>query len=292
MIFFATRITLSVVLFALLFILLHSCMTFRESPRKMKEFFKEHEVNGTIRHFKAENIKMEYVEAGDSTKPLILFVHGSPGSLSAFLWYLVDSTLLERGHLITMDRPGFGHSNFGVGEPSLDKQANIIKTLIELHPTSRPVILVGHSLGGPLIGKIAIDYPHLVDGLVIIAGSIDPDLEPNEMWFRAPLATPFLSWVLPRSFRASNEELYQLKPQLQNMVSSWEKVTCPVVVIHGKKDTFVPFGNVAFAEKMLVGAKVHYLILEESGHFIPWQNHDLVVEGILQVLNDTGSAIH
>ena len=76
------------------------------------------------------------------------------------------------------------------------------------------------------------------------------------------------------------------------MVSSWEKVTCPVVIIHGKKDTFVPFGNVAFAEKMLVNAKVHYVILEESGHFIPWQNHDLVVEGILHLLNDTGSAIH
>src|SRR5688572_27323159 len=102
---FATRITLSVVLPALLLISLHSCMTFRESPRKIKEFFSEHQVKGAIRHFKAGNIMMEYAEAGDSTKPLILFVHGSPGSLSAFLWYLVDNTLLEHGHLITMDRP-------------------------------------------------------------------------------------------------------------------------------------------------------------------------------------------
>jgi pimeloyl-ACP methyl ester carboxylesterase len=261
-------------------------MTFRESHEAMNKFFKDNKVDGRIRKYRAEKLNMEYVQAGDSTKPLILFVHGSPGSLSAFLWYLVDSTLLENGFLITADRPGFGHSNFGIGEPSLDKQARILVKLIELHQQSRPVILVGHSLGGPLIGKVAMDYPHLVDGLVIVAGSIDPDLEPNETWFRAPLSTPFLSWILPRSFRASNAELYQLKPQLENMVPSWSKISCPVAVIHGRKDSLVPFGNVAFAEKMLTNAKVHYLLKDDMGHFIPWQNHDLVVEGILKVLED------
>ena len=265
-------------------VLLHSCMTFRETHESMNKFFSNNKVEGRIRHFKADKLTMEYVEAGDSTKPLVLFVHGSPGSLSAFLWYLVDSTLLENGFLITTDRPGFGHSNFGVGEPSLDKQARILTRLIEIHQSSRPVILVGHSLGGPLIAKVAMDYPHLVDGLVIVAGSIDPDLEPNETWFRAPLSTPFLRWVLPRSFRASNDELYQLKPQLQDMVPDWGKITCPVAVIHGERDSLVPFGNVAFAEKSLVNAKVHYLLKKDAGHFIPWQNKDLVVEGILKVL--------
>ena len=124
---------------------------------------------------------------------------------------------------------------------------------------------------------------------LIIAGSIDPDLEPNETWFRAPLSTPFLSWILPRSLRASNEELYQLKPQLINMKPEWKKITCPVAIIHGKKDSLVPFGNVAFAEKVLTNARVHYLLKEDAGHFIPWQHHDLVVEGIFAVLRDIKS---
>lgn len=266
--------------------LLHGCMTFRESHKRINKFFQDNKVEGGIRHYQAEKLKMEYVQAGDSTKPLILFVHGSPGSLSAFLWYLVDSTLLQHGFLITADRPGFGHSNFGVGEPSLDKQARILTKLIEIHQRSRPVILVGHSLGGPIIAKIAMEYPHLADGLVIISGSIDPDLEPNETWFRAPLSTPFLRWIVPRSFRASNDELYQLKPQLVDMIPAWSKITCPVAIIHGKRDSLVPFGNVAFAEKALVNANVHYLLKDDAGHFIPWQNHDLVVEGILKVLGE------
>jgi pimeloyl-ACP methyl ester carboxylesterase len=284
--FFASRIFIVFFILVLLMTLMHSCVTFREKPEDMRKFFDQHKVNGSIHHYQAGKLKMEYAQAGDSTKPLILFVHGSPGSLSAFLGYLVDSTLLQKGFLITADRPGFGHSDFGVGEPSLEKQAAILKTIIDIHKSSRPVILVGHSLGGPLIAKMAMDYPSLVDGLVIVAGSIDPALEPNETWFRAPLSTPFLSWILPRSFRASNEELYQLQPQLEKMIPAWRNIKCPVAIVHGKKDELVPFGNVAFAEKMLVNAKIHYILNDNTGHFIPWQNQDMVVNGVLQVLQD------
>jgi pimeloyl-ACP methyl ester carboxylesterase len=90
---------------------------------------------------------------------------------------------------------------------------------------------------------MAMDYPELVDGLIIVAGSIDPELEPDETWFRAPLATPFLSWILPRSLRASNEEIYHLKPELQKLLPYWKDVRCPVIVIQGQKDSLVPKEN-------------------------------------------------
>jgi esterase/lipase len=46
--------------------------------------------------------------------------------------------------------------------------------------------------------------------------------------------------ALPKSFRASNEEIYQLKPELERMVPLWKEVKCPVIVIQGKKDELVP----------------------------------------------------
>jgi pimeloyl-ACP methyl ester carboxylesterase len=42
----------------------------------------------------------------------------------------------------------------------------------------KQVILVGHSLGGPLIARMTMDYPELIDGLVFVAGSVAPKLEP------------------------------------------------------------------------------------------------------------------
>ncbi|HEY5692224.1 MAG TPA: hypothetical protein VIS49_12250 [Cyclobacteriaceae bacterium] len=71
------------------------------------------------------------MHAGNEDKPLIIFVHGSTGSLSAFIHFLADTILLQHTQLITVDRPGFGSSNFGYAETSLEKQASLLKPLLE-----------------------------------------------------------------------------------------------------------------------------------------------------------------
>ncbi|HMG92162.1 MAG TPA: alpha/beta hydrolase [Chryseolinea sp.] len=273
------------VLFFLSFVIitatLHSCMTFRSSPKEIDAYFKKKNVAATQLSHKVGFREIHYVKTGDDTKPVIVFIHGSPGSLSAFLHFLADTSLIHRTELISTDRPGFGYSNFGNGVGSLHDQCEILRPLLEKHKNNRPLILVGHSLGGPLIARIAIDHPELVDGLIIVAGSIDPELEPNETWFRAPLATPFLSWVLPRSIRASNEEIYHLKPELEKMLPLWADIKCPVIVIQGKKDSLVPAGNADFARKMLVNAPVEFILKDDMDHFVPWSNPELIHQAIL-----------
>ncbi len=182
----------------LIMILTHSCMTFRMSPKKIDAYFSAKNITAEQSSIKKDQRVINYVRTGDKENPLVLFVHGSPGSLSAFIDFLADSVLLNHFMLITADRPGFGYSNFGFAEPSINKQADLLIPIVEKYKQSRPVILVGHSLGAPVIAQMAINHPDLIDGLVIVAGSIDPQLEPNESWFRVPLATPFLSWILPR----------------------------------------------------------------------------------------------
>lgn len=234
--------------------LFHSCMTFRMSEKEVAEYFQAKKINGSRHRYKTGKYTIHYAQAGNEHNPLILFVHGSPGSLSAFIDFLGDTSITDHALTLTTDRPCFGHSNFGMGEPSLEKQALALKPIIEKYKNNKPFILVGHSLGGSVIARIAMDYPELIDGLIFVAASIDPKLEPNETWFRAPLATPFLSWVLPRSFRASNEEIYQLKPQLEEMLPRWKEIKCPVIVIQGKKDMLVPAGNADFAKRMIINA--------------------------------------
>jgi pimeloyl-ACP methyl ester carboxylesterase len=263
---------------------MHACINFRMSAREVDAFFKEKNLHGTQQHYQAAGREIHYVTSGDDTRPLVLFVHGSPGSLSAFIEFMADSALLQQAFLVTTDRPGFGHSNFGMGEPSLQKQALILKPILEKYKLCRPIILVGHSLGGPLIARMAMEYPELVDGLVIVAGSIDPELEPNETWFRAPLATPFLSWILPRSFRSSNEEIYHLKPELQKMLPRWKDITCPVIVIQGKEDSLVPAANADFARKMLVHAPVDFVLVDGMNHFVPWSNPELIHDAVLKLI--------
>lgn len=267
--------------------LLHSCMpSFRASRKEMDAHFVEHKVTPRHHMHRVGHREIHFVETGDTTRPLVLFIHGSPGSMDAFFHFLVDTALLKRALLISTDRPGFGWSNFGLAEPSLQKQGETLKPILEKYNNNRPVILVGHSLGGPLIAKMAIDYPDLVDGLIIVAGSIDPELEPNETWFRAPLATPFLSWILPRSFRASNEEIYHLKPELEKMLPHWKEIKIPVIVIQGSKDSLVPAANADFAKKMLVNAPVEFVLVDGMDHFVPWSNPELIREAIIKMLQE------
>jgi pimeloyl-ACP methyl ester carboxylesterase len=269
--------------------LLDSCMQFRMSKAEIDHFFENKKVKGQFHSFYQGNRLISYVEAGDPTLPLVIFVHGSPGSLSAFIDFLADTTLLKHCELITVDRPGFGASNFGQAEPSIKKQAALLKPILEQHKKQR-IFLVGHSLGGPVIARIAMDYPELVDGLVFVAGSIDPDLEPHE-WFRAPLATPFLKILLPRSIRASNDEIYKLKPQLQEMLPLWTTIEIPCVFIQGQKDDLVHPRNAEFAKQKMNHASVKIVMKEDMNHFVPWSHPELIREAILDLLQNNTTSV-
>ncbi|MBL7873668.1 MAG: alpha/beta hydrolase [Cyclobacteriaceae bacterium] len=273
----------SVAIFSLL-LLMDSCLQFRMSKSEIDTYFKDKETKGVLKQYDRDKRRLTYLITGDSTKPLVVFVHGSPGSLSAFIDFMADTALLKLAQLITVDRPGFGASNFGSAEPSLIKQVSLLEPILRERKKNRSIILVGHSLGAPFIARMAIDYPELVDGLVMVAPSIAPELEPYE-WFRGPMATPFIKWLLPRSIRASNDEIYQLKPQLLDMLPLWKKITVPTIVIQGTKDSLVDPGNADFAKKMIVHAPVKLVMIEGMDHFIPWRAPNQIRECIIELLN-------
>jgi pimeloyl-ACP methyl ester carboxylesterase len=278
----AWRWLLTSIAIFLLLLFMDSCLQFRMSKTEIDSYFKDKETKGVLKQYDLDKRRLIYLITGDSTKPLVVFVHGSPGSLSAFIDFMADTVLLKHAQLITVDRPGFGASNFGYAEPSLIKQVALLEPILRERKKNRPIILVGHSLGGPFIARMAIDYPELVDGLIMVAPSIDPELEPYE-WFRGPMATPFIKWLLPRSIRASNDEIYQLKPQLEDMLPLWKKITVPTIVIQGAKDSLVDPENAEFARKMMVNAPVK-LVMIEGDHFIPWSAPDKIRVSVLELL--------
>jgi pimeloyl-ACP methyl ester carboxylesterase len=226
---------------------------------------------------------IHYTHVGDTTKPLVFFVHGSPGASDAFLNYLADTSLSQICQMISVDRLGFGESS-GKGEVSIERQAAVLKPIIKKYQNGEKVILVGHSLGGPVIARMAMDYGELLDGLVIIAGSIDPKLEPNE-WFRPALQYPPLRWFMNSAFAASNVEIMPLVGELEKMMPLWEKITIPVSVIQGTKDDLVPVGNADFAEKMLINSKkVDIQRIEGENHFVLWSQPEITNQVIYRLL--------
>jgi pimeloyl-ACP methyl ester carboxylesterase len=125
-----------------------------------------------------------------------------------------------------------------------------------------------------MIVKLQMDNENLFAGLVFLAASNDPGLEKPERWRFMVKSSP-LQYFLPGAFRPSNEELVYLKTDLKYLDKEWEKVTCPVWIIHGDKDTFVPVENVEYTKRKLAKAKsVDVKILPGARHFIPWAQYE------------------
>jgi len=223
------------------------------------------------------------VVGSTDTLPWVIFLHGSPGSADAYLDYLADTSLSRHANLVSMDRAGFGYTDFGHPEISLQRQAEDIKAVADSLAPGKQVFLVGHSLGSPVIFRFAMDYPGQVAGIINVAGSVDASLEPHP-WWQNFFDVPPGKWLLPKSFWTSNREIKYLEPELEKMMPLWASVQCPVHIIHAKNDRLVDVRNVDFCRRMLTGAPVQVTLLEKGDHFILWTRTDVVNAAILNMV--------
>ncbi len=267
---------------ALVFSQTSGCFQFRMSQKEIDSYFEGYDQVPKIRQVELKDYKINYAEIGPDTAQMVVFFHGAPGSWTAFIKFMTDSDLADNFRIISVDRTGYGYSRFGVAEPSLHKQAEAYKPILLLNKSKKLPILVGHSLGGPVIAKIAIDYPLLVGSIIMVAPSIDPNLEPSEPW-RGPLRSTFLNWVVPTSLRVTNEEIFFLKNELVGMLPEWQLIQSKVIVIQGGKDTLVDPKNADFAKEMITNAPIEIRYFEDVDHFIPWNNPGLIKTAILEI---------
>lgn len=263
-------------------IMAQSCMKFKISDSKAKEEFKKAGVELTTATVKVGGRNMHYAKTGNDTLPTIVFVHGSPGSWDAFARYMQDKDLLAKFRMISIDRPGFGYSDYGEAE-HMQKQSDLISPMFKYWQNGKPVYLAGHSLGGPMIVWLAGENPGMFNGLVLLAASVDPAEEKKEGW-RNVLNTGVFRYFVPGAFRPSNVELLYFKKDVYALQDKFPLIKCKVFIVHGTKDTFVPVGNAAYAEKKLVNAaSVETTLIPDAPHFIPWTKYD-VIKNILMKL--------
>jgi len=209
---------------------------------------------------------IHYAATGDPEQPLVVFLHGTPGSWKAFAGYLAQAELAKRARLIAVDRPGFGKSGYKALLPSLARQAELLNPLLDLDTTGCGAILVGHSLGAPLAVRMAMDYPEKIGGLVLIAPSLDPDLE-DPRWYNRLATYKAVSWAVPTPLILANREVMLLQGELREMMPLWRTLSTPVTLIQGEKDKLVMPENADFAERM-VQSPLKMVRVPEAGHFI------------------------
>ena len=257
-------------------------MQFRISDRAAKKKFSKQGVTLFTETIHANGCDLHYAKTGNDSLPTLFFVHGSPGGWTKFMRYMYDKELLKKYRMVSVDRPGFGFSEFGQAR-NLQQQSEIISVLLKKIQNGKPVYAAGRSYGGPMIIKLSVDNPGIFDGLVLIAAALDPAAEKPEKW--RPIMSEFpLKYFLPGAWRPSNKELWYLKNELKDLVKQLPAITCPVVILHGDKDGLVPVSNAEFSKKMLVNARsVSVTIIPGANHFVSDNHYELVKDVFMKL---------
>ena len=279
----------SVVLIIAVSQIVSGCISFSKSDKEVAKFFEDQPAKPVSDTYTVDDYEMHYKVLDLKQPATFVFIHGTPGSWDAFIDYFIDSTLYNKAVIVSPDRPGFGKSSYGKPIASLETQAKYLAPILEKYPAPR--ILIGHSLGGPIVARMAMDFPELVDGIIMLAPALSAELEPHEDWFRVPMRWPIIEGIFPKIFRISNEELIFLREELELMMPLWKDVTMPSVVIQGEADDLVHPGNGAFADSVLVNAPHEIIMLPNQNHFLPWNESDLVKKTILEMLEGIRSGV-
>jgi pimeloyl-ACP methyl ester carboxylesterase len=227
---------------------------FRRSDEELKRIFAERNINGSINYYETYGRRLRYTTAGDSSLPALLMLHGSPGSISYYSGRFADSAIRSRFRVYAVDRPGYGYSDFGNPEPSIELQARMIRPILDsLNSVHHPVIVMGGSYGASVACRMAMDFPDLVDGLVLTGPSLGPGLE-KMYWFTPIIENWSIRWFIPRIFRSANTEKMHHRQELEKMLPYWKNIRVPVIYMQGEKDDLIDTTNAGFARSHLVNA--------------------------------------
>jgi abhydrolase domain-containing protein 6 len=112
-----------------------------------------------------------YSNDAPADAPTVVMLHGFTGSKEN--WYPVAGLLEGRYRLLVPDLPGWGQSQRRRGaDYGFVAQAERVAAFIRRVSPGRPVVLVGHSMGGGIAPLVAARHPALVSqvGLLAAAG--------------------------------------------------------------------------------------------------------------------------
>lgn len=269
-------------------------MAFQKNKRFLPPFYNMSDAVSAVKnlpdyneftHQKDGSLPINLVYTGSKDAPAIMFIHGSPGSWEGWSEYLHDESLRDRAFMVAVDRPGYGGSDRNLSGASLKDQANsIISAVKDSFPDKKTWIIIGHSYGGPVALRLAADYPEMVSSIFLLAPAVSPELV-RVRWYNRVVSLPIIKSVLPIALKRSNDEMYLLPNELFKLKPDLHSIQKDVKVIQGEKDGIVQPKNAHYTKDALINSSVNIALLPNRGHFLPWEEYELIKSEILLIIS-------
>jgi dipeptidyl aminopeptidase/acylaminoacyl peptidase len=216
--------------------------------------------------FDGREVPALFYEPDAQNAPVVINVHGGPESQSRPLFAPVTQYLLGRGYAVFAPNVR-GSTGYGKAYTHLDDvylRMDSVKDLAHAAEWLRgrgheKIAVMGGSYGGFMVLAALTEYPELWTAGVDIVGiaNLVTFLENTGSYRRSLRESEYGSLERDREFLETISPIHKA-----------EKITAPLMVIHGKNDPRVP---VREAEQIVErvqknGGAVEYLLYEDEGH--------------------------
>jgi len=249
-------------------------------------------------------VRINYIEQGKGDEAIV-FVHGYSGALGN--WKNVLKLLPNDYHAYALDLRGFGQSE----HPGSYKLAEVVE---DIYAFSRELELerftyVGHSLGGKIGYKFALDHPDVLKAMFLVAPAPAHDFIPPEQReaFIGQITSVFGSQDLLRGFIAedfatppSDEDMNELisdmmsaDPAAQKECAVWwvstnlepqlGDIIVPTFIVAGEKDRL----PLDFERRYALAIKgCRFEVLEGVGHMIQYDSPQRLTDLMTSFIKD------
>ncbi len=250
--------------------------------------------------------RLRYAKRGEGDN-VILLIHGFGGDLDNWLFNI--EALSAAGTVYALDLPGHGQSDKVVSEPSLNWLASAVVAFMDAVGV-QAAHLVGHSMGGAISMRAAIDQPARVKSLTLIGSAglgseINGDyiegfvgaasrreLKPLlEQLFDDPalvnrqLVDDVLKYKridgVEEALRAVAGGLFRDGRQTSVLAGELKASGAPVLIVWGESDRIIPAAHAS-----TLGAAAKTEVLPGAGHMVQMEKAGRVNELVLDHVSD------
>ena len=228
-----------------------------------------------------------------------VFIHGF--SLNKSMWDSYVSYFSKSFKIISYDLRGFGNSSTPTSAYS--HHQDLKELLDELDVTS--CTLVGFSLGGAVAIDFALEFPELVEKLVLLSTGLSGFVPRGDFDLSATsvrLEDKKKEWLAHPIFSGTRDDVRHILARFVNDYSGWHwehddprirlqpsatsrvhEIACPVYIVVGENDMDY-FRNVAEHLKTCIKSSTA-ITMENQGHFIPFEGRKKLTHILYGLLN-------
>lgn len=258
-------------------------------------------------------LRIHYLDLNPGAHKIALLLHGLGATCQS--WRLQFPSLMASGYrILAPDARGFGKSSFPGGGTSVQAMAEDMAALLRYEKVARADV-IGISMGGAIALQLALDYPQLVNRLVLV--NTFATLRPKRVGVWAyfllrfiiihATGLPFQARMVARRIFPQPQQAYLRQELLDEIMQAdpngyraamralaWfsvskrlSEIRAPALVISGERDTTVPLED---QRKLAAGiSTAEHVVIPGAGHAVTAEKPLEFNRALMDYLARTGS---